>query len=389
MTMPRIVNTDDQYPDSKDVEPDSQSPFVVTGVSEQGGYAVVPAAAVALHCIDLPVRNESQARRAAPFAIEDEIAVDLAGTHVAVGLATETGARVLAVVSRAKMESWAGALPTLDDGQKLVPEVSALAAALSPPVVVDRQGHVIVAFTDGTGFAVETDVFQRIAGPLFVEHDLSELTVYTGRPERIVPKALPAQCKVEVQPALSEARYTALIAEGAVKANLSLLQGPYAFRTPWSAALRSWRAVLACAALLLISYCLSLVSEAVYYSRATDEYFERTEAIARQALPDVQRIVNPRTQVLARLNGLGGAQQASFLPMASALYAALNATADTRLEALVFDQARGTLSATISMESYQDIDKLRADIARRGFELEEGASRTSERRIVSELKVAR
>ena len=73
--------------------------------------------------------------------------------------------------------------------------------------------------------------------------------------------------------------------------------------------------------------------------------------------------------------------------MASALYEALDTTAGSRLEALMFDQARGMLSATVSMVSYQDIDTLRADLAQRGFKLEEAGSRTSGRRVVSELRV--
>lgn len=363
------------------------SPFVVQGESPAGVFAVVPAVDVALHVVDLPVRSDAQARRAAPFAIEDDIAVDPAEVHVAVGSVSEHGQRVLAVASNHNMQGWIASLPLSRTGATLIPEPIALAAATDTTVIVDLEATVITAFPDGSGFAVEADLFQRIGGEVYVDREIVDLTVYSDRPDVIVPQALPQNCEITRLPALSAEEYSTLIKAGASKSAFSLLQGPYTARMPLSESFNAWGSVLSVAAMALISYCLLLVSEAMFYSRAADDYAARTESVARQALPDVQRIVNPRTQVLARLNGLVGANQATFLQMSSAFYTALAEVPGSRLEALLYDASRGQISATISITAYQDIDTLRSSLSRRGLEFAEGASRTSGNRVVAEVMV--
>ena len=366
----------------------SGHPFAVLTATADAVYAVVPTMDVSFHLADLPVRNEAQARRAAPFAIEDDIAVDPATVHVALGPQPDSGPRLLAVAAKDKMGQWTAALPPVENGSAyLVPESTALAAACDTAVIVDRGDFVIAALADGSGFAVETGLFQRIAGELFVERELSTLAVYSDRPDAVLPRALSPDCAVERKPALSEADYAGLLLAGAPQASLSLLQGPYAGRVSWRAPLRQWRSAIAAAAVLVLSYAVLLVSEGVYYARAADDFQAQTEAAARAALPDVNRIVNPRTQVLARLNGMGNDQGSAFLPLSSALFEGIANTSGSRIEGLLYDQTRGSLSATVSIGSYADMDTLRGALAQRGVTLEEGASRTSGTRIVSDITV--
>jgi general secretion pathway protein L len=382
------LNTDVEMPAA---HPNAQAgPFVALFVTGDKVIAVVPALDVALHRVELPVRSDAQARRAAPFAVEDDVAADPGHVHVALGGPLADGARLVAIASRDKMDAWAGALPHIPSGSAaLVPEACALAGAADGPVIADRGDTIVAALPGGLGFAADADLFQRIAGELFAEHDLTALTVYSDRPDKIIPHALPAACAVERQPLLRDQDYAELLIRGAPAASLSLLQGPYAPRTPWRVPLQKWRTVLAGAALIVISYAVLLLSQGGYYAGAADDLRRRTESVARDALPDVTRIVNPRTQVLARLNGAGGPRQSAFLPLTSALFESLEAMSGSRLEAMLFDQNRGSLTATVSVSAYGDMDAIRAALVERGLELREGASRTSGSRIVSEITVSR
>ena len=71
---------------------------------------LAPAADVSALSAVIPVRSESESRRATPFAVEDDIATPVDEAHFAIGPAGEDlqTPRSVQVVSLGKMEDWAG-----------------------------------------------------------------------------------------------------------------------------------------------------------------------------------------------------------------------------------------------------------------------------------------
>ena len=61
--------------------------------------------------VSLPVAREAEIRRAAPFAVEEELAADIADTHFALGARKDGSAeRDVRIVSKEEMQAWTDVL---------------------------------------------------------------------------------------------------------------------------------------------------------------------------------------------------------------------------------------------------------------------------------------
>ena len=76
---------------------------------------LVPGTEIAIHRVLMPARSEKEAYRAAPFAIEDELAEPVETVHVAIGKPEKVGEqtyRDIHVCSRARMDEWVEQIKT-------------------------------------------------------------------------------------------------------------------------------------------------------------------------------------------------------------------------------------------------------------------------------------
>ncbi|MEQ9110511.1 MAG: type II secretion system protein GspL [Rhodospirillaceae bacterium] len=352
-------------------------------------YAIVPNQHITLREIEIPTRSDAQARAAAPFAIEDEIAEDPAYVHVAVGPEMRPGTRLVAVIAHEQMAKWGDALINQEAGNAiLLPESCAHKLAEGEAMLIDHEDSILLILHGGVGFAVEIDLFALVIERLIVESSIKSLTIYSHRFEILIPATLRGLLNINVQPSLSDVQYEKMLAAGLSTKTLNLRQGRYAPAMSPLSVLKDWKVPGALIGALALSYLLWVLLQAVQLSSGAEALRAETETIFRQALPDVVRMVNPRAQIQARLNESGGAGD-QFLILSSGLFTALENTPGSRLNALQFNAGQGRLTATVVLPSYAEMESVRRYLNALDLKLEEGSTRSADNAVVSDLQVTR
>lgn len=348
--------------------------------------AITPGYDVALHRIAIPTKSESQARRAAPYVIEDDLAIDVQHVHVAVAPHMNEGKCLAGAISHSKMADWQQELASRSTAVSvLVPETALIPTAEGEMIAIDRGSSIVVAYGHGLGFATEPDVFACLVEGLCAEHNIKRLELYSDRADALLTKVL--NVDVSRMPAVTDNAYYDLLISGADDPPLNLLQGRYGASMSWGTALRRWAPTFYAAAAICAGFVILTVSEGMSLSRQAEQLERETTAIVRSALPDVGRIVNPRVQIQNRVRSLQSGNGDVYLAISAALFESLSQSPSARMEALQFEASRLSLTATLSLSNYEEIETLREAVTSKGYSFEEGNSRSDGRRILSEIKV--
>ncbi len=318
-------------------------------------WVVVPGTSVTAHAIELPRdANERRVAAAAAYALEDALAVDTAELHFALGPAG-SGKRLVAVASQTAMDGWMHRLASLGlRADLMLPDFLAIAAG---PVMHD--GCVLVKMPE-VGFAAEADLAAILLG--------SPVQIPSLPPERFLAQAY------------------GVMAGGAP---VSLLQGRYAPKRDWGPVMRPWRRVGTLAASVAILAAAGLAVEGARLNRQAEAATARAEAVFRQALPEVKRVVNPRAQMRAYLQNANLAGAGGFLALSEVAVGATAAVTDAEITSLRFDARRNELAVTFSLPSFDAVERMKNEMTNRGALVHEGGARQDGVRVLADVTVKR
>ncbi len=327
------------------------SPLSWQEMADLRPVVLAPGEQVLTQSLELPVQSIEKARAAAPFALEDQLAEDPSGLHVALAR-SENGAWRAAVVSRDVMERWQAALAELGiTPARLLPDYAALnlgeSARLGNRVLHRRE--------DGTGFALE----QPLAAELGIPAELPELT-------------------------------EAKLAEKLDRADsFSLLQGRYRRRhSILPPDLPGLRLTGALAAAVLLVFLAATAADALRLQRLEAHYYRAALETTETALPGT-RIVDPERQLR---RALGGADDAvsDFLPLAAALSAVVAEVPAAQVQRLRYrdEDARPGLDIEVRYGGFGDLDALRDAAARQGVRIEEQAAQQDDGAVIGRLRLS-
>lgn len=333
--------------------------------------ALVPGTDVLLRQVKLPPKGDALA--ALPFALEDDLAVDLDRLHFALGTAGEDGRRLAAAVDRERMEAWRDWLAPLNRlPVLLVPETAALDAPADAALVIDRGATCMVVSPAGR-VAVERELLPLMLPPLLEGVGRIELAGDDG----LLPADLPDGISTTRQPAPDGPGFCRLVLARMLtdrQAPLDLFQGPYRRRVQAPTGLGAWRraAVLAAG---LAGLHLGATAVTAWQMRAEAQALEQqAEAAFRQAFPDVTRIVNLRAQARARMAADQGGADA-YLRLSGLLFTGLQALPGMAVTSLRFEPDQGDLTAELTYLRYGDMEALRTAVSTAGGRLVEGSAR--------------
>lgn len=348
---------------------------------------IVPGEDVTAHSVHLPAAGEAQTRAAARFAVEDELAVDAAGVHLAIAAAGDAAApRLVAAASTAAMESWLADAAALGvTPQAASPEWARVPAGPGECGVLIQDGVAHANF-GAWGFSAECDLAGLLMPGALERFDVGKVVVW-GDPADIAPQAGWGGRPVEAHPAPDPDAALALLAQGARAAPVDLLQGDYAPRRAFAVDLHLWRRAGILAFALFASWLVLTVAEAGALNRRAAALRAEANAAFAEAFPDEARIVNPRLQMQTRLAELRGREGGAFLDLAAVLAAAVSAQDGVEISAMRYDRNSGALNAELLMADYETLQALRGTVQTAGAALEEGASRQADGRVVAAVTV--
>lgn len=319
-------------------------------------WVLVPGADATTHSVALPKdASERRAIAAAAFALEDALAVDPGELHFALGPAG-TEVRTVTLACRTAMSAWMARLAALGvKADILAPDYMVVA---DTPVI--HEGLVLARTRDG-GFAAEPDL-----AALVLEN---------------TSLRLPSMSTTEL--------LTCAYAKLLHGAPVNLLQGAYAPKRDWSRVLSPWRRVGALAAGVAIAVIVGIAADGVRLSRQAEAATARAEAIFRAAFPDTKRVVNPRAQMRAYLQGAGLTGESGFLALSEVIIKAVSDAPEAEITALRFDGKRGEIAATFSLPSFEAVERLKSGISAHGGRVQEGGARQDGQRILTDMIVRR
>jgi len=336
---------------------------------------LLPATEAVTTTVDLPIRGGGRLNAALPYALEEQVAVDVDTMHFAAGDRRESGLRPVAAVSRVQLDDW---LEQLDDvgiqPWKMIPEDYGLARIPGTmSVLVDDDD---ILFNDGadTEFVLQgakpSDALAA-AGKLSDRDDDSpaepqgHLIVYcdAADEERFSHDWIALRHElhsVDIN-LLADGALPRLAVTVASGQGVNLLQGRYAPSADYGSWLRPWRY----AAILLLSLVvIGFAGKGVDYYRLTQE-----EAALRaqfnqefqQIRPgDTREILDPVAAVNSIKRGMGtGTADPVFLDSLRELAVAMRATENASIEALTYRAGVVDIRVTSSdVETVGEIQKM-------------------------------
>lgn len=341
-------------------------------VGQRKLVVLVPSQKVLLTSVNLPIRNPARLRQALPYALEEQVAEDLDKLHFAAGRRGPDGSVPAAVVRRRDLDQWLASLRAAGlEAAAIHAEQEAIPASPTATVWLIEGDTCMVRRPGEQPIVVEgssLDDFLMFGDPREGADDTSaHLTVYLGPGEqtRFGPNLETLRDRlssldIKMLPGGAIAH---LAADVVRNPGVNLLQGDYAPRTGFEKLWRPWRAA---AVLLLVLVAVVIARDLVELlrlQRVDAQLASQMDTVFRQAMPDVQRIVNHRRQMESRLAAVRashGGSDAPFLKSLEALSRAVGTAPGTRVESLSY--RNGIMEVKVAAPSVDSLDAIQRSI---------------------------
>jgi len=360
--------------------------------SEASGQRVVvlvSGAAGLLTRVSIPVRGRQRLLRAVPYALEEQLSEEVDNLHFAVGTTQEDGAWPVAVFSKQFMDSLTtDFLEAGLDVQQVIPEILALPNNGEETSVLVENDVALVRTGKSSGFAVDSDNLGIMLAARMTDEEasLQPLHLFVSKDE-LRPDMAEYVGETLVEPFAGDPLN--VFARGLESGSINLLQGTYSRSGDWARLLRPWRAT---AALLVAGIIISNVLMGIDYfrlSRESEQLHAQIEKTFREALPEIQRIVNPRIQMqqqldaLQRRQGTGG----GFLSLLGQSGSVLKGMQGVQVSGATF--RAGRLDVDLTVNNLQLLDELKQALMKSGRLSVEIQSATTgqDQRVQSRLRI--
>lgn len=352
---------------------------------------VLRGAEVQIRALELPAKTEAQARGAAAFAFEGQIADEAGKAVYAIGAGGPDNRRLVAAIDRQRLSAWiascraANAIP-----RSILIDVMLPAVNSGIVRVLERDGLAMLVGGVAGGLAIETPLAPALFGAWLQRQE-------GAKPQLVVEGAALGG----VAHALQALGYETRLKDGGdVEAELAraaltppvyapeLRQGefaPEAGRKKRSAMLATAVGLAVAAAALQIGL---LVFEGLGNQKMATEIAAKVEHDFRELRPDVKRIVNLRAQLSAALNA---ARRPATHPVVSSSYLmveALQAHPDARLEDVRYAAPGRRVSMRVSGPQPGALEPMIADLRKLDAKLEVDEMRADQGRISVVIRLA-
>ncbi|MEM6708764.1 MAG: type II secretion system protein GspL [Pseudomonadota bacterium] len=320
--------------------------------------------------VSVPGRNAGQIRKALPFAVEEFVATDIEGMHLAAGSIVRGEPVRCNLVDLELLEGWIGCLASLG---------LTAGALLSEAELLPNETDVAYALLDGDQVLVKTTGQAATVDRLNLAFALQALE----EPQlRIVNGDLTPD---ERRVLLDE---TSLVVEGEVAASdstlgylanrwreysaetINLLQGAFTPRRPKTAGTGQWLAVAGLAAVWAVVFVLASTVQAYWSDREAGRLAAEGLAKYQELFPSDRR-ANERSwpRRLRQRLGDGAAQDGvSLLGYLNDLGAVLGG--GVTLNGLNFDAARSELAIDLYSPDFNRLERIQGALREKGYGVE-------------------
>lgn len=330
--------------------------------------------------VSIPARNDKEARRAAPFAVEDDLAESVEQSHVALaGMDKEepAKARDVNIVSASLM---AQLVQTLSEQGLAEAELVAAHSLLPSGNVLFEAPGLVLGRIDGRGFALDPSLGRDVLIGISEPH--ADIDVFGAQVARAIGR--PAQ-------GAGAPSLEALLIQLATWAEaghpyIGLRQGAYeARRHVEMDGFGKWKFAGLLAALATIGWIASVMIETNAMNNRAQALDELSAEFARVGWPEFNGNVQQALAAGRASTGDGSAGFLSLLDATAALYDALSQVDGSELRALRYDRTRKQMTASVAFQSFADVDRLTAILNAGGLTARSGDARQSGSKVIGDL----
>jgi general secretion pathway protein L len=336
----------------------------------------------------IPGSNRQKLLRALPYALEDQLTVDVEDLHFALGPSLGEDRYAVVVIAIERMEAILEACREAEmDVGRIIPEQLAIPCPDSGTCVVIDNDVALVRTGRHAGYAIDTGNLGLLLSRQQPQEEESapELRIYNAAGTDLPDLGAAAGTAVVEE---YHGSTLGLLAEGSASPGIDLLQGPYSRSQEWGKLWRPWRAT---AALLLAGFVVSHAVMGVEYYRLSKEreaLGNRIEETYRQAFPAAKRVVNPRAQMQQQLDQLlrlqGGGD--GFMTLLARAGDVLRTNKAIEISGASF--RAGRLDVDLTANNLQVLDELKQTLAGKGLVVEiQSATTDASQRVKSRLRI--
>lgn len=315
----------------------------------------VPAADVRLSTVQVPAKQPAKVLQAVPYALEDQVAEDIDLLHFAIGPRLADGQFPVAIVSRACMQRWTGALSAQGlRPEALVPESLALDvddSGVQWHALVEG-AQVIVRQNAWSGFTCLAEDLASYLGLVNPDHSQGLQLHLAGDqhtdwsrlawPLNLLPHAN----------ALS-----VLSAQYRADRSINLLQGSYAQSRDVQRLWKPWQLAAALLLAWLVVGGSAYTLDTLRLSAELERQDQANLARFQQLFPDQTRVVDLQAQLDQQLRQLGGGAVGGPFPLLESLAQALAASPGLKLGGMQYRE--NALFLSLTANDLQALEALR------------------------------
>lgn len=342
---------------------------------------LLPATETLTTVVNLPMRAGAKLNAALPYALEEQVAVDVDTMHFAAGDKRESGVRPVAAVAQKQLDGWLGQLEEAGIAPwKMVPENYGLARIPGTMSVLIDDGCVLFNDGDDTEFVMEgatpSDALVA-AGQLADRTDddappepSGHLVVYCDAADEdrlshdwIALRHELHSVDINLLPDGALPRLAVTIASGE---GVNLLQGRYGPKADYGSWLRPWSK----AAILLLALVIAgFAGKGVDYYRLTNEEAALREQFAqayRVFRPDhTGEIVDPVSLMVSLKRSMGTSMSPQvFLPSLLHLSAAMSRNSNASVESVSY--RAGVVDVRVTSPDVETVGRIQEAISASG-----------------------
>lgn len=326
----------------------------------------------------IPARNEAQVRKAAPFAVEDDVGEPIENAHVALGPKPldSQSLRAINVASNDQMQSWLEMLRAA--GLQDASLVAAHSILPQGNVLVDT-GALVLGRLNGRTFSLERSVGDDVF--IGLVEGVGDVQVF-GSSLASALNLSPASDDLEDEAAV----YGLLAGWANERPLIDLRQGPFQVRRSVDLkGIKNWRWAGAMAAVLTLAWFATLGLQTHAMNQRSAELRTRITSFVQAGWPEAGG--DPQ-RALAQINAARGQSSSSFPSVLSAtaiLFEGLQAVEGSELRSIRYDRQRQQLSAIVSFDGFEGADALTTAISENGLSVRAGDARQSGNRVIAEM----
>ncbi|NQY15501.1 MAG: hypothetical protein HRT81_16850 [Henriciella sp.] len=330
--------------------------------------------------VSIPARYDNEARRAAPFAVEDELAESVEDSHVAladIGKDDAAQTRDVNVVSSSRMAELIQFLT--DEG---LPEAELIAAHSLLPAknILFEAPGLVLGRINGRGFALDPSLGRDVLIGISEAH--SDLEIHGVQVARALGRETQSPGATSLETLLIQ---LAAWAE-AGQPHIRLRQGAYEARRHVDIdGFGHWKFAGLLAAVTALGWFSSVVLETSAMNNRAQALDNLTQEFARIGWPEFDGNVQQAMAEARSVSGQGTQGYLNLLDATAALYDAMAQVEGSELRTVRYDRVRRQMTASVAFQSFADVDRLTAILNSGSLSARSGDARQSGSKVIGDL----